>query len=287
MPSKKRPEDIGTFLETFENGMPSKGTPSCRAFFETSLEIVSFKMMVLDAIIGFDKYAEGLKKVLEGAFKNDSEYLDEMKEYWENRVDPLEHLRKRKQFFFQVIIVKHMENYLNYLSSLLNEIFTQVPDTLKSKETMKVEDILSHSSLEELVESIAERKVESLSYSSFWKLREYFKNTFHIEICSQEATDTFVEYSELRNISVHNRCKVNERYLERTGSNNFSLGETRVIEATDVYTLTNILSESVRDIDVNARKKWALSDLDFEIEKLEREPFLEASRMGIWSEDGT
>lgn len=266
--------------------MPSVGTPSCRVYFETSLEIVAFKMMVLDAIIGFDKYAEGLKKVLERAFQNDIEYLDEMKEYWENRKDPLEHLRNRKQFFFEIIIVKQMENYLHYLSSLLNEIFTQVPSTLKSKKTVKVEEILSHSSLEELIESIAERKVESLSYSSFWKLREYFEDKFNLEICSREAIGTFVEYSELRNISVHNRCRVNERYLERTGTERFSLGEKRSITAADVYTLIDVLSESVKEIDASARNKWSLTDLEFEIGKLEREPFIEPSRMGIWN-DGT
>ena len=62
--------------------------------------------------------------------------------------------------------MRHVENFLNYLSSLLNEIFIQRPEILKSSEKIDLEIVLGHSSIEDLVQTIAERKVENLSYKS-------------------------------------------------------------------------------------------------------------------------
>jgi hypothetical protein len=142
-------------------------------------------------------------------------------------------------------------------------VFVARPETLRSSEKIDLETVFRHSSIDDLVKTIAERKVESLSYSSFGDLSNYFQERF--SICLVPGTDMqlILEAIECRNISVHNRCVVNQRYLDRTKSKLYKLGEIRDLGIQEIENISVSLAQSAASTDKEARKSLALKAVRF------------------------
>ena len=107
-----------------------------------------------------------------------------------------------------------------------------------------------HDSIEDLVKTITERKVEALSYSSFSDLAEYFLDKFHITLVPQTKRPLVINAIETRNISVHNRCIVNQRFVSRTGGKLETVGQLRVLKFPEVHD-----SPAVGGIGQNCRQR--------------------------------
>ena len=169
---------------------------------------------------------------------------------------------------FEIILVRHIENYLNYLSGLLFEIFTERPETLKSSRTITLETVFNHDNMDALVRTIAQREVDSLSYESFEHLAGYFSEHFGLALFSRRQVASVAEAVETRNISVHNRCTINERYVKKTGRPKSLIGTRRSLSMEELATLVPLLAEGVRKLDSQARKKLKLRGTRFDVEKL-------------------
>ena len=170
---------------------------------------------------------------------------------------------EKGQFFLEVIFVRHIENYLNYLSSLLFEIFTQRPETLRSSEKVEVSFVLGCTSINDIIRALAERKVEGLSYESVAELSTFFHDRFNLDLFSTLEIDIVVEAIETRNISVHNRCIVNGRYLTRTRRDKSLIGKRRNIYFSDIEKIVPLLGEAVKRLDKHAQAKLRLRGTRF------------------------
>lgn len=179
-------------------------------------------------------------------------------------------LKENRQFFLEITIVRHIENYLNYLSELLYEIFTSRPETLRSSDKVEISRVLAHASIQDFVRAAAERKVDSLSYSSFSDLVDFFQDRFGLTIISSEYESVVVEAIETRNISVHNRCLINDRYCSRTGVDSNQIGNRKDIYIGTLNELVPSLFDVVKELDVSARKKLKLKGRRFAIDKKHR-----------------
>lgn len=115
--------------------------------------------------------------------------------------------------------------------------------------------MLRHDSIEDLIKTITERKVEALSYSSFGDLAEYFLEKFHITLVPDAKRHFIIEAIETRNISVHNRCIVNQRFVSRTGGKLERVGKVRGLVLPDVEETARQLAESVKAVDLDTRKR--------------------------------
>lgn len=116
-----------------------------------------------------------------------------------------------------------------------------------------------------LARDLAERKVDSLSYTSFERLREYFRDRFNLEPCSTGEFEKIRNAIELRNISVHNRCRVNSRYVERTGLGAKRVGSVRLVGIDDLDDLAPVLYREVKQLDKAAAKKLKLRRKRFHV----------------------
>ena len=163
---------------------------------------------------------------------------------------------------------RHVENLLNYLSSILFEAFTQRPESLRSGDKVEVATVLGHNTIESLVRFLAERRVEALSYRSFADLQEFFRTRFALEIADPDVVDDIVEAIETRNISVHNRCRINRRYVTRTGSGKERLGELRELGIHTVAPVSELMLRTVRTLDARFRRKLRLAASRCELEPL-------------------
>lgn len=247
--------------------LPKTGTSACRDFFLSWVEINVFFHLILDMVAYIEETSERMLDTLVDGASDDEEYhrLMEERESWQG---PAALLQKRQQFLFEIILVRHIENYLNYLSGLLFDIFTQRPETLKSSETITLETVLSHDNMDDLIRAVAQRKVESLSYQSFEDLVAYFTEHFGLALFPQPQAASVAEAVETRNISVHNRCIINERYVKKTSAPKSVIGSRRELSMEGLATLVPLLANGVRKLDGQARKKLKLRGTRFDVEKL-------------------
>jgi hypothetical protein len=118
-----------------------------------------------------------------------------------------------------------------------------------------------------MVRTIAEKKISSLAYSSFRELSTYFSEHFKLNICSESAAKNITLAIELRNISVHNRCKIDQRFIERTKYDPTKKGKVAIIDLEFINRIVPILIESVRTLDTTARGKLKLRGKRFSSEK--------------------
>ena len=239
---------------------PRTGTRAAMQFYEVYSEIQDFLFFIYKLANTVDNIqkitSKGLLK-----FASAEERHTRLKAK-SKTVSPIEEMRRQRQVIVEIVLVRHVENYLNYLSQLLFEIFTQRPETLRSSDKVEVSRVLKHNSISELVTELAQRKVDGLAYSSFEDLSEFFTDRFGLTVTSGTTENNLIEAIEIRNISVHNRCVVNERYVKRTGCKKEMIGRRREVGSEDLQTIEEMLV-SVVALDSSARKKLKLKGVRF------------------------
>lgn len=254
LPSKAPPRkmiwqktDMGVLI-------PQSGSTACIQYVTSFRQINSFLEYVLRMVGHIEHVSKHLHDTL-------LEVTDEPKEKekltkeWAERRGPLHELKNHRQFFVEVILVRHVENYLNYLSSLLMEIFLARPEVLRSSDRIELETVLRHDSIEDLVRTVAERKVDSLSYASFADLSDFFAERFHVDLIPDSDRSLVIDAIETRNISVHNRCVINQRYVTRTKIARDKIGTIRVVGIDWVEKVISTLANSVIAVDKDARQR--------------------------------
>jgi hypothetical protein len=138
------------------------------------------------------------------------------------------------------------------------EVFLYRPEVLKSSEQIDLMTVLSHESMDSLIRAVAERKVDDLSYRSFNDITKYFGQKFHIRLCTELEYIEINEAIAFRNISVHNRCVVNKRFIAQTGVDSSWLGKRALFGMEYLQDKAKIIANSVRLTDRAARKKLGL-----------------------------
>lgn len=185
---------------------------------------------------------------------------DDLKELEE---EPTETLQSRLVAFgdlvFEMTLTRSVDNYLSYVSEVLGLVFHTRPETLRSREQVRLDFVLQHSSMDDLVEALAERRVERLSYQGMDALAKDVEETLGFSLFpSSTDLGTAVKAVETRNLIVHNRAVANRRYLSRMPDAAVKLGERVRLEPEDVSGTMRFLDAAVVDTEQRAVEKWAL-----------------------------
>lgn len=248
------------------DNIPKLGTSSAKKFFDTWFMITDFMnfhiSMVCD-IETMNKRAKeawvGVKKILgeEEYYKILGELAKEEENKKEQGTSTKDRFLSHIWFFIETILVRHVENYLNYLAELLFEIFSQKPEMLISSGKIEIKEIMRHDSIDSLIRSIAEDKVEAMSYKSFSDLNEHFEKHFNLTLVPEDKLAEVIKAIEIRNISVHNRCIINERYAKRV-VDDCQIGQRKKVKLGYLWMLIDLLAECVSKTDEKARAKFKL-----------------------------
>lgn len=183
---------------------PRTGTAAAYDFWVSFEQIDRFASFIMRMALQIDGLAPAIHDLRMAVATNDEERkrAENLRADWRG---PMSELAAHSQFFAEVFLVRHVENYLSYLSALLFAVFVERPEAMRSQEKVDLEFVLEHKSWESLVRGLAERKVDALSYASFDRLADFFNDHFHLSICSQKDRPIIMEYIETRNISVPRR----------------------------------------------------------------------------------
>ena len=170
------------------------------------------------------------------------------------------YLLRYGRFVMEMLLVRATDNFLTYIAELLALVFTTRPETLKSNEMVRLEEILQHSTMEDLVQYLAERRVERLSYQGMKDLQKDLADRLGFELfLSDESLSRAIRIIEVRNLIVHNRGIVNRLFQTRTGDSTVAIGSPVKINLRNTMIEDlDFLAKSVVEMDERAAVKFGL-----------------------------
>jgi hypothetical protein len=195
---------------------PDIMTEPCSRFFRWHYQLWGFFFFIIATVTKTDEVARTAAKALYDYYEQDEGKKAQFKQIIEGGGGAVEALRSYREVLLQMTFSRGADNYLTYVAELLALIFISRPETLRSSETMRLDFVLGHSSFEDLIDALAERRVERLSYQSMRDLASDLSEKLDFGLYSStEELDRIVRIVETRNLTVHNRAVVNRRYLQK------------------------------------------------------------------------
>ncbi len=168
-------------------------------------------------------------------------------------------LRSHASIIFQVYLSRGYDNYLLYISDLLAEIFVHRPETLRTSEQVRIEDVLIHHSMQSFIKTLAEKRVYNLVNDGIRKLAEYVSKRMGFPLFdSDEKLSEMIEIGAVRNVIAHNRGVVDQRFTERVPNRKWRVGQPVPLTEEYVQDAMNTMNASVADIDFRVIEKFGL-----------------------------
>ena len=124
---------------------------------------------------------------------------------------------EHRPFVNQVMLSRAVESFDLYLTTILRDIFLVRPEMLKSEGTIDVATVIEAGTYDDLIWQLVDRKTHELSYKSLSVLRKYIATRTGIDLfANEDAFETALLASEIRNLIAHNDCIVNGLFKART-----------------------------------------------------------------------
>jgi hypothetical protein len=246
-----------TFDELKVPRLPQKMTEPAEGYFLASLQIFGLFNFVVNTVISGDYMTYIAKKALAG-------------EEIEKEIDPAIlaskepgprtfQLRKYRQELLQAIFSRIVDNFEVYLVDILREVLKQKPEILRSRQqNITLEYLLQFQKIEDLIQDIIERKVNSLSYKGFLDIKQWYEEKGIPLIVDKEHSQGVVEIIAMRNIIVHNRGRVDEKYLRAIPTSSIKIGELRELSVDYLFSTLSILNTIVSETDHEIAQKFDL-----------------------------
>jgi hypothetical protein len=141
-------------------------------------------------------------------------------------LEVLNNFEKGSRLLAEFMLSRAVDNFECYMAEVLAIVFHARPETLRSFDKVKMEDVLACASMDEFVSRTADRKAEELSYGGVSKMTKFMEDELRLTIderenCIPKATEAIA----VRNVVVHNRGKANGHFLQVTGRTDLKAGD--------------------------------------------------------------
>lgn len=194
---QKEHEAIVTKLEAVKSGKPDPSPPKQGEGLQVELSIEQ-----MDLLVELVKSAQG-------------------------RTAAYPNLTFRMSFVYLVAL------FDAFLADVFSEVVRTRPGIMKSsKKQISYDRLLEFGSFDALVEFIANREINEISYKSIKDQAEYYRDRFGVAI--EESGVPVSELAELRatrNLLIHNNGLVNHIYLEQVASSTYKTGDEVHVDA--------------------------------------------------------
>lgn len=179
--------------------------------------------------------------------------------------NPTPHFEKLKGYYWyssRNLTNAVVDAYLCFLSSTIKAALKKRPDAVKSREQVRIDELLDHRSRREMVDYLIDRKVNSLAYSGIRGVEEYISSTLGVDMLpTSECRDEVLLFNEIRNISVHNRGYVNHIFMGRIPcrwSGEFEVGRRFHANFDRFCALSRATIDSALFLDLQISKKFGI-----------------------------
>ncbi|MEM6813082.1 MAG: ATP-binding protein [Bacteroidota bacterium] len=158
----------------------------------------------------------------------------------------------------RILFSSVVDNFETYLSDLLYEIFLANPQTLKSQQTVTIEEVLNCSDLQDFVKYWAKQKIGKLQKGS---VRGFIRDTKQIRdlgvLNKQEQTE-IEKTLQIRHLYAHRNGIVDEKFLQFfTGE--YLVGSEHKMSIEEIFDSLDYLVDVVERIDLASIEKYKLS----------------------------
>ena len=150
--------------------------------------------------------------------------IDKLKTFNDKLEVPYELDSKKEKEFLEInyyemtpatmIYVKAVDNFQNYFKEILTEIVVKEPRILKSNETKSLDFILSFENYQNLINAIAEKKIESAFYQNIEGIQKFFSEKVGVEIFKEKSEEINLLIKQ-RNLAVHNRGRISKEFIRQ------------------------------------------------------------------------
>lgn len=147
-----------------------------------------------------------------------------------------------------------------YLVDIVREILLAHPDALKSGKQLTAEEVLAQGGQKQIINYLAEKEVEELLYSSFPDVVKYFDNKFKINLDnSRVSSGDIMEIFATRNIHIHNKGMVNQRFKQMVKGSTLKIRTYKSITRGYLRDSISSIRNLVEFIDIEAKTKYLSS----------------------------
>lgn len=114
------------------------------------------------------------------------------------------------------MITNSVDNFLFYLSSILQSVLRKRPEMLSSNEMVRIDEIVKFSSMKDVINYLVDKKLNELSYAGLRGIEKFFMERTGIDLVENQTEKAeLVHAIEIRNIYTHNRGIVNDVFVHR------------------------------------------------------------------------
>lgn len=250
--------------ESILDRLPEAASAECARFLDSFRDTVDFVFFITQVVTSQDEIQRIAREaLLPDADPGDAARLQ--KELSQGAVVTRE-LQRFSQLVFEMLVTRAVDSYLTYISDLLSTVFRSRPEMLRSNEQVRIEFVLQHSTMNELTNALAERRVERLSYAGMKELAQNLREALGFKLFdSKDDLTRAVRIVEDRNLIVHNRAIVNRTYLRRVPDAATALGDRLTLDFDSVFGDVEFLADAAIRADARAAAKWALPQLAYRL----------------------
>jgi hypothetical protein len=150
----------------------------------------------------------------------------------------------------EAILGRTVDAFDRYLVGVVELVLRREPRLLRSKATLQADELLTYTSIEEIIERLLTKKIDELSFAGFGAILDYVRGKLGASIeITDDALAKATTAIAVRNIIVHNGGRVNRRFTEQTKLKDLALGAVYPIDATSVQTWVTALRHVAQSID--------------------------------------
>ena len=161
----------------------------------------------------------------------------------------------------RILFSSFVDNFETYLADLLYEIFLANPATLKSQQTITIEEVLNCSDLQEFVKYWAKQKLGKLqkgSVKGFIKDNKQINDLGVLDLASQNEIEKILQ---IRHLYSHRNGTVDEKFLQYFVGE-FTLNAEHQMSISEICERLFYLAKIADEIDLTAMIKYNLAQVD-------------------------
>jgi hypothetical protein len=237
---------------------PDSGTEALLEYCWASAGDLRLFHFVIDVVLRGDFVAHIAQQALDGRKDYKTQTPQELAKI--NPGPATKALRRSSQELLEMFVSRAVDNLEVYLVAMIRLVLNKEPRILADrKQELTLGQILKFDSIEALAREMIEGKLNALSYEGFGELESWCTHRSIPLVVPHGQRERVVELIALRNIIVHNRGRVDERYRTAVPTSPAQLGDKRELDVDDLFGAINLLDAVVTTTDAAVAGKFRLS----------------------------
>lgn len=166
---------------------------------------------------------------------------------------------KEGKVLSRILYSSIVDNFETYLSDILLEIYLAKPETLKSDQTVKVEEVLNCSDLQDFIIYWAKQKIGKLQKGSVKGFISDNKQIRDLKVIDTVKQDEIEKILQIRHLYSHRNGIVDDKFLKYFSG--FPSGSEHQISIDGVLDKIEYLTQIIDEIDKASISKYSLSTI--------------------------